>query len=365
MRIGFNGNLEDKSEIKAGFIGCGSHAFRNIFPTFQFAPVNLVACCDLDKEKAAKFAEKFGAKSAYDNYSEMLEKENLDAVFIVTGYNAQGRPQYSKIAIDCLNAGCHVWIEKPPAASCAEIERMQDVAEKNNRQVLVGFKKMFFPANEKAKELMQREDFGKTAHVSLQYPQYVPAVEEFNDYLAGNSVKSVISFLDHLCHPVSMMVELMGMPEMMIYQRAFNGSGSVLFTFPDGAVANLALTDGMAINGGTERTMIVGDQGKHIIVDNNINVTYHCNLPLGYGDNPDFYKGPPEEATASWTPEFSLGQLYNKGLFLLGYYGEVNEFANAILEDRPVAKGTLEQARQITRIFEVFGEAVPGEMKEL
>ena len=57
-----------------------------------------------------------------------------------------------------------------------------------------------------------------------------------------------------------------------------------------------------------------------------------------------------------WEPEFSLGQLYNKGLFLLGYWGEVEEFARSILDDRPPAKGTLRQAWQATRIFEAFGE---------
>jgi hypothetical protein len=52
--------------------------------------------------------------------------------------------------------------------------------------------------------------------------------------------------------------------------------------------------------------------------------------------------------------------LYNKGLFLLGYYNEVNEFARAILEGRPIVKGTLDQAWQITRLFEAFAQG-PGQ----
>ena len=61
MRIDFHGNVVDEAEIRVGFIGCGSHAFRNIFPTFQFAPVDLVATADLDVEKARAFAKKFSA----------------------------------------------------------------------------------------------------------------------------------------------------------------------------------------------------------------------------------------------------------------------------------------------------------------
>ncbi len=99
------------------------------------------------------------------------------------------------------------------------------------------------------------------------------------------------------------------------------------------------------------------------MVDNNTRVTYHRIPRLGYGNVPDFYTTDPDETTAVWQPEFSLGQLYNKGLFLLGYYNEVNEFARAILDGRPVAKGTLEQAWQVTRIFEAFalgpGQTIP------
>jgi len=67
------------------------------------------------------------------------------------------------LAIDCLRAGRHVWMEKPPAATCAEIERMQAASRESGRGVMVGFKKMFFPANEQAKALMDAPDFGRVA----------------------------------------------------------------------------------------------------------------------------------------------------------------------------------------------------------
>ena len=138
MRIDFHGRPTEEKEIKAGFIGCGSHSFRNICPTFQFAPVNLVATCDLVIEKARAFAAKFGARNAYNDYRQMLNEEELNAVFVVTGYDERGRPTYPGIAIECLSAGCYVWMEKPPAASCLEIEKMQQAALANGRHVMVG-----------------------------------------------------------------------------------------------------------------------------------------------------------------------------------------------------------------------------------
>lgn len=358
MRIGFRGNLEDKKEIIAGFIGCGSHSFRNIYPVFQFAPVKLHAVCDLSMEKAEAFRQKFGAQKAYDNYMEMLENEKLDAVFIVTGYDSFLRPLYPKIATDCLNHGCHVWIEKPPAATTAEILQMKEAASKNGKLVAVGFKKMFFPANQKARELAYDKDFGRISMVMLQYPQYIPDCDEFRQYLDEyKPVGSVAGFLDHICHPVSLLIYLLGMPSTLYYERAKNGAGMAVFSYDSGIIASLALTYGSSVNGGMERTTIISDSGKHIIVDNNIKLSYHKTPPnLTYGNSPDFFKGSLNDTTAVWEPEFSLGQLYNKGLFLLGYYNEINEFANAVLHGHELTRGTLDDALDITTIFEKFAE---------
>jgi len=321
--------------------------------------VRLVATCDLDAGRAAAFAEKFGARASYTDYREMLAREELDAVFVVTGYDPNGRPQYPAIAAECLRAGVHVWIEKPPAGSCAEIEAMQQASRESGRHVMAGLKKMFFPANEKAKELMKLPDFGGASCVSVQYPQSIPPADDIRRYLEeGANIGGVVGFLDHLCHPMSLLVFLLGMPRTLYYERSRDGSGFATFTYESGQVASLALTAGQSLNGGMERTLIVG-RGRHIIVENNIRVVYGRNAGVGYGDNPDFYRGGPDEAAAVWEPEFSLGQLYNKGLFLLGYYGEVNEFARSILEARPPAKGTLDQAWQVTRVFEAFAQG-PG-----
>ena len=291
----------------------------------------------------------------------MLECGGLDAVFICTGYDDRGRPFYPQLAIDCLEAGCHVWIEKPPAASCAEIVRMQDAARAAGKNVMVGLKKMFFPANEKAHELMHAPDFGQTNLVMIQYAQNVPTEIEFRDYMQNGELNAVRDFLDHVCHPASLLIYLLGMPETLSYERSANGAGLATFQFASGAIASMAFARYMSYNGGMESTTIVSEKWQHITVENNIRVTLHRSPPQtgGYGENPSVFVGQPEQTSAVWEPEFSLGQLYNKGLFLLGYYNEINEFARSILEKRTPAKGTLEQAWQVTRIFEAFAEG-PG-----
>lgn len=365
MRLDLVGQLVDEPELRAGFIGCGSHSFRNILPTFQFTPIRLAAICDLDVAKAQAFADRFGAASVYDDHLAMLDGEDLDAVFIVTSPGADGRPRYPRLALDCLEADCHVWMEKPPATTCAELEQVADTARRRNRNVMVGLKKIFAPANQKAKSLTERTDFGQIALVRLEYPQSIPTADEFRRFLEEHDpVPGVVHFLDHLCHPASLLVYLLGMPATLYYERSFNGAGLATFTYSSGSVGTLAFTWGGAWVDGLERTVITSNSARHIVVDNNSRVTYH-RLPWpGYGDVPDFFSAEPEQATASWQPEFSLGQLYNKGLFLLGYYNEIDEFARSILESRAPRQGTLAQAWEITRIFEAFAEG-PGTVVQL
>ncbi|MCL2361562.1 MAG: Gfo/Idh/MocA family oxidoreductase [Defluviitaleaceae bacterium] len=352
-KIGFLGELKDTPLLRIGYVGCGSHSRRNILTTLGYVPVEKAAICDLNKEKPAVFAREFGFKAHYNSHLEMLENEKLDAVFIVSNYDKNARPVFCKIAEDCLNAGCHVWMEKPPAAEADELVRLKALAKQVNKQVAVGFKKMFFPANEKAKELMG----GDIQLALFQYPQYIPTQEEFDAYMQMQPIWPVTGFLDHICHPISLMIYLMGYPRDLYYSRNAMGGGNATFTFHNGAVASLALTHGAANNGGMERTTLIGNDNQHIVVDNNIKLSLHRSpKDLPYGNSPSFYMGGPEDATAVWEPEFSLGQLYNNSFFLLGYYGEINEFCNAILEKRDISKGHLDDAIQITKIFCAFAE---------
>lgn len=368
-RIGFKGQLEEKPEIRVGFVGCGSHSLRNLFPVFQFAPVKLVATCDKVEEKARAFCEKFGGEAYYSDLTQMLAESRLDAVMVCVGNNEAGKPVYGDIAVQCMEAGCHVWIEKPPAAETWDIERMMEVSQKTRKMVMVGYKKMFVQANRKAKELAYSPDFGGISMVMLQNPEVIPSEEDFHEFLVLNKDNyTARKFMEHLCHPVSQMLSLLGAPEAMFYDRNSLGAGVMVFYFPSDVIATIHMTCGCSMNGGVERTVIVSRKGtastgrmggRHIVVDNNLTLSYHRNPDFSYGDETSFYKGTPEENTAVWQPEFSRGQMFNKGLFLLGYYDEIQEFADAILENRQPIDGTLQQAWMATHIFEKMAEG-PG-----
>ena len=64
-------NHEYPKQLRTGVIGCGGHAHRNVYPTFQYAPVNLVAVCDLDPVRSATCAKVFGAERHHSDWKSL------------------------------------------------------------------------------------------------------------------------------------------------------------------------------------------------------------------------------------------------------------------------------------------------------
>jgi len=355
--------FEFERKVRAAFIGCGSHSFRNVYPTFQYCPIDLVAVCDLNGDRAKAFARMYGAERSYTDYHEMLEKEDLEAIFTVTNYDENGRPRVG-IARDALDAGCHVWMEKPPASSAAEIEDLIEVARKRNTFALVAFKKAFFPAVEKAKEIIGSEEFGGATSGYFRYPQYVPSREEMDAGLKRRS--PLVGFLDHLVHPFSAMNYLLGGFERLYYRREPNGGACAVVSHEGGIVSTLHFTSGASVQAPLERYEIVG-RGANLVVDNGMRLIYYRpdkHLSGGYGRETAF-QGPVDSAPVIWEPEFSLGQLYNKGLFLLGYWGEVNYFLECVLNNTPPDRCGLDDALMVMKGYDAFLRAKEGEEVEV
>jgi predicted dehydrogenase len=341
-------NFEYENKLKVCFIGAGGHSYRNIYPTFQYAPVDLVAICDNDADRAAAYARLFGAKSVYTDYREMLEKEKPDAVFIVTSYHPDGRVQATDIALDALKAGVHVWMEKPTAASVQEVQQLMEASRENKRYAMSGLKKVFFPAIVKAKEIISSPEFGTPSSLYIRYPQDMP---EFSD---RSDLSKLRSFLDHLYHPGAIINYLMGKIGKISYEREpFNGGSVTNIRFLSGAVGTLHMTAGISGSSPLERLEVVGN-GANVVVENGVKLTYYRKADRpAYGKSASFLVDD-KVAPLYWEPEFSLGQLYNKNIFYLGYVPEVLHFCESILAGQPPQKGTLEESLEIAKLFEAY-----------
>lgn len=116
-------------KVKVGIVGCGVVATAYYLPyLMQMDTVELVAVCDLYKTRTEACVRLFGVKEEYLDYYEMIEKADLDAVFILT---APGT--HVPFTLAAVEAGMHVLLQKPMATNMddafaiAEAVRKADV----------------------------------------------------------------------------------------------------------------------------------------------------------------------------------------------------------------------------------------------
>lgn len=347
--------FEYDQRIRCAFIGAGGHSYRNVYPAFQYAPVELVAVVDVDVDRAATYSRMFGAPSHYADHHEMLAAERPEAVFIVTAYDDDtGRVQATDLAVDCLRAGAHVWMEKPAAASVPEIETLRRVSAETGRFVVVGLKKIFSPAFEKVESLIAKPEFGPVSSVYVRYPESLPPPDQRDD------LQAMRGFLDHIYHPAAILTRLLGPVQRFGYEwEPLTGSSVATLRFGSGAIGTLHLAGGAAHTSPLERVEVVGC-GANVVVDNGVRVTYYRpGAHREYGRSASFLVDD-DVAPLIWEPEFSLGQLYNKNLFYLGYVQEVLHFCTSVRSGVAPTKGTLDDALAIMHLFEAYQQTPAG-----
>ena len=125
--------------IKAAAIGAGRRGTSIHYPAIKrLKGVDLVAACDLDKDLLREKADRFEIPQRFTDYKKMLQSVDVDVVYAVT------QPMHvARIALDCLNAGKHVFIEKPPGMNLDEARRLAQTAEANGRVGAVAFQRRY------------------------------------------------------------------------------------------------------------------------------------------------------------------------------------------------------------------------------
>ena len=347
-------NIDAERRIRVGMIGCGWHPYMNLLPSFRYAPIDLVATCDIDLRRAQETARIFGGERSYADYRELLEKERdrLDAVVVVTNYYPDGRPRYPEIVTAALEAGLHVWMEKPPGSSLADVKALQATSARTGKYVQVGVKKGFYPAIDRMKEISQREEFGGLVSLYATYPLRIPPADKREDLVAMRSL------LDVLWHPAGAIHHIAGDADYLTYRAAGNNGGVAMFKFKNGAVGVLHMTGGepQGVPSITMEWMEVVGANQSLMLDNNVRLTWYRKPtppPGGYQRAATFI-GDDEGAARYWEPEMSRGTVYNSNHMLSGYALELNHFAHAVLTGQPPTMGNLEQCEEIMAWFEAF-----------
>ena len=151
-------------KIKAAIIGTGGISNSHMAGYKKRQDVEVVACCDIDFEKAKRYAAAYGIPHVYGSYDEMLKNEKLDCVSVTTWNAAQ-----KCATIAALNAGVNVLCEKPMAMNADEAREMAEVAKRNNKLLMIGFVRRYGNDAAVVKKFIDAGEMGDIYYAKATY----------------------------------------------------------------------------------------------------------------------------------------------------------------------------------------------------
>ena len=214
-------------KLGAAVIGTGFWGKNHTRVYGELDSTELVAVCDVNRERAKAIADQFGVK-AYTSSSRMLKNEAIEVVSVCTWSTKLARE-----ALKALNAGKHVLVEKPMATNTKQAEKLLAVAEKNGLHLTVGFLMRFIPGLQHIREAVETKKLGElvcaTAKRVSQWPERIGDV-------------GVVK--DTAIHDIDVMRYVSGEDPISVYaktgsmrHRKFEDYAQIMLTYEDGKSA--------------------------------------------------------------------------------------------------------------------------------
>ncbi|MDM8547725.1 Gfo/Idh/MocA family protein [Candidatus Venteria ishoeyi] len=150
-----------QEKITVAVVGCGYWG-PNLIRNFNSLPgTTLKWIVDLDKKRLEKMEALYQHAQTSSDYEQVLNDEDVDAVIIAVPVQ-----YHFDLAKAALQAGKHVFIEKPMASSVAECKELNALAAAGNRTLMVGHTFVYSSPVRKIKEIIQSGDLGEVLYMS-------------------------------------------------------------------------------------------------------------------------------------------------------------------------------------------------------
>ena len=147
--------------LRVAIVGCGKIADAHAAEIAKLAPrARLVACCDRELLQAEQLASRFGIPAHDDDFAALLARERPDVVHVTAPPGA-----HLELARQAIDAGAHIYVEKPFTLSAADTRALLDHAEAAGRKVTVGYASFFDPPALRMRELIAAGALGEPVHV--------------------------------------------------------------------------------------------------------------------------------------------------------------------------------------------------------
>ena len=153
-------------QLKIGIIGAGFIGRQHIEAIRRIPGTEVVAICEHEATLAKNVADAFGIAQSFDDVGQMLETVQLDVV-----HNCTPSSLHYEINKAVLNAGIHLFCEKPLTLTSAESEELVALAQTKGLKAAVNFNYRHNAMVEEMKERIQNLEIGQVWHLSAEYLQ--------------------------------------------------------------------------------------------------------------------------------------------------------------------------------------------------
>ena len=196
-------NMPIKTSPCVGFIGAGNYASRILIPAFKETRSTLDTIVSSSGVSGVHHGNKNSFLTASTSVDDILNNESINTVAIVTRHD-----DHALQVIGSLNAGKHVFVEKPLALTLDEIDKIDKAYHKNNKsknlKLMVGFNRRFAPHIIRMKELLDNHHSPKSILMTINAGA-IPAEHWAQDILVGGG-----RIIGEGCHFIDLMRHLIG-----------------------------------------------------------------------------------------------------------------------------------------------------------
>jgi predicted dehydrogenase len=183
--------------LKIAIVGCGKIADEHATQIRYIGGSEIVGVCDREPLMAQQLAGRFGIQNTYSNLAEMLEHSRPDVVHVTTP------PQsHYEIARTCLEAGCHVYVEKPFALYAAQVRSLIALAQQKRLKATAGHDYQFLHSARRMRALIRDGYLGGAPVHMESYFCYEMGGSPYSSALLGDKKHWVRALPGKLLHNI-------------------------------------------------------------------------------------------------------------------------------------------------------------------
>lgn len=215
-----------------GFIGAGNYASRMLIPAFKAAGAQLKTISSAGGTNAVVTGRSSGFETATSDTESLLADTSINTVAVVTRHNS-----HAKFTSAALEAGKHVFVEKPLALTMDELQKVKAAHSGSGKLLMVGFNRRFAPQVQTMKQLLDTVKAPKN-FMMVMNAGAIPADHWTQDPKVGGG-----RIIGEACHYIDLMRFLAGAPIVSVQARRMGDTDAEAVT-EDKAVITLGFEDG-------------------------------------------------------------------------------------------------------------------------